>query len=616
MKPLPSRLWAYVQPHVWMLVVSLCLVAVVGLLEAATPFLIGLIFDTVLRASATPTIAIPFVNLQFNVPASDGRIFLVLLIIVTAVKAVAEFGSINVTAYLGQAVVRDLRNDLFERILLQPLHFFHFNPTGELISRVSADVERIQTAASETLAEFLKQAAILVFLVITIFAIDWKLAVGSLVLAPLVFYPTVWFGKTLRLLSRSNQQEMAEMANILYETLAGNRIVKAFSMEKAEAGRFRKVTQRIFKLNLRQRMTHSLSSPLMEVLGVLVVAAFLLYARSQIINQRMTVGLFVAFIIALIKLYDPVRRMSGITNTFQQAFGASGRIFEILALETEKDSGQATLARFSDCIEFDDVHFAYEPGVSVLDGISFRVGRGEVLAIVGPSGAGKTTLVNLLPRFYDVTQGRILIDGRNVRDFKLQSLRKQIAIVTQDVILFNDAIRANIAYGEPAAGEDAILRAAKAALVDEFVTSFDTRVGERGLRLSGGERQRLSIARALLKDAPILILDEATSSLDTESEALVQQALQNLMEGRTTIVIAHRLSTVRRADRIIVLADGRIKESGTHEELVVRRGLYWKLYNLQFQTWGDRPMPIQEAAEGGVPTGLAGGPDAKESVIP
>ena len=595
MKPLPSRLWAYVQPHVWMLVVSLCLVAVVGLLEAATPFLIGLIFDTLLRASATPTIAIPFVNLQFNVSASDGRIFLVLLIIVTAVKAVAEFGSINVTAYLGQAVVRDLRNDLFERILLQPLHFFHFNPTGELISRVTADVERIQTAASETLAEFLKQAAILVFLVITIFAIDWKLAAGSLVLAPLVFYPAVWFGKTLRLLSRSNQQEMAEMANILYETLAGNRIVKAFSMEKAEAGRFRKVTERIFKLNLRQRMTHSLSSPLMEVLGVLVVASFLLYARSQIINQRMTVGLFVAFIIALIKLYDPVRRMSGITNTFQQAFGASGRIFEILALETEKDSGQATLARFSDCIEFDDVHFAYEPGVSVLDGISFRVGLGEVLAIVGPSGAGKTTLVNLLPRFYDVTQGRILIDGRNVRDFKLQSLRKQIAIVTQDVILFNDAIRANIAYGEPAAGEDAILRAAKAALVDEFVTSFDTRVGERGLRLSGGERQRLSIARALLKDAPILILDEATSSLDTESEALVQQALQNLMEGRTTIVIAHRLSTVRRADRIIVLADGRIKESGTHEELVVRHGLYWKLYNLQFQTWGDRPMPIQEA---------------------
>jgi subfamily B ATP-binding cassette protein MsbA len=609
MKPIPSRLLAFVKPHVWVLLVSLCLVAIVGLLEAVTPFLIGLIFDTVLRASATPTIAIPFVNFQLNLSAPDGTIFLVLLIAATTLKAIAEYGSVNATAYLGQAVVRDLRNDLFERILLQPLRFFHFNPTGELISRVSADVERIQTAASETLAEFLKQAAILVFLMITIFVIDWKLAAASLALAPLVFYPTVWFGKRLRLLSRSNQQEMAEMANILYETVAGNRIVKAFSMENAEAGRFRRVTERIFKLNLRQRMTHSLASPLMEVLGVLVVAGFLLYARSQIINQRMTVGLFVAFIIALIKLYDPVRRMSGINNSFQQAFGASGRIFEILALDTEKDSGQITLSRFSDRIDFDDVHFAYEPGVPVLEGISFSVGRGEVLAVVGSSGAGKTTLVNLLPRFYDVTQGGILIDGTNVRDFQLQSLRKQIAIVTQDVILFNDTIRANIAYGEPAAGEDAILRAAKAALVDEFVTSFDRRVGERGLRLSGGERQRLSIARALLKDAPILILDEATSSLDTESEALVQQALQNLMAGRTTIVIAHRLSTVRRADRIIVLADGRIKESGTHEELVVRRGLYWKLYNLQFQTWGDRPMPIDEAAEGGVPTGLAGGPD-------
>ncbi|MBI2150804.1 MAG: ABC transporter ATP-binding protein, partial [Acidobacteria bacterium] len=466
---------------------------------------------------------------------------------------------------------------------LQPLRFFHFNPTGELISRVSADVERIQTAASETLAEFLKQTAILVFLTIAMFVIDWKLAAASLVLAPLVFYPAVWFGQRLRLLGKSNQQELAEMANVLYETLTGNRIVKAFTMERAEMGRFRKVTQRIFKLNLRQKMTHSLSSPLMEVLGVLVVAAFLLYAQSQIVNQRMTAGMFVMFIIALIKLYDPVRRMSGINNSFQQASGASGRVFEILSLETEKDTGGKTLPAFSDRIEFDDVRFGYEPGEAVLDGISFTARRGEVVAVVGSSGAGKSTLVNLLPRLYDVTGGRVLIDGKDIRELKLESLRRQIAMVTQDVILFNETVRANIAYGDPAAGEDAIVRAAKAALVDDFVTDYGAGIGERGLRLSGGERQRISIARALLKNAPILILDEATSSLDAESEALVQQALQNLMEGRTTIVIAHRLSTVRRADRIIVLADGRIKESGTHEELVVRRGLYWKLYNLQFQ---------------------------------
>ncbi len=577
------RFWAYVRSHMPVLALSLGLVAIVGVLEAVTPFLIGLIFDTVLRASAAPAIAIPFLDVRFNISAADGRVFLTLLVVVTAIKAAAEYGSVNAIAYLGHAVVRDLRNDVFDKIVFQPLSFFHSNPTGELISRVSADVERIQTAVSETLADFLKQAAILVFLIVAVVVIDWRLAAASLVLVPLVFYPTVWFGKRLRLLSKSNQQELAEMANLLYETLTGNRIVKAFMMERAEAGKFRKVTQRIFKLNLRQKMTHSLSSPLMEVLGVLVIAAFLLYARAQIINQRMTAGLFVAFVVALIKLYDPVRRMSGINNSFQQALGASGRVFEILALENEKDAGRETLPPFSDRIELEDVRFAYDGGETVLNGISFTVTCGEVVAIVGSSGAGKTTLVNLLPRFHDAGGGRILIDGRDVRDVTLESLRGQIAIVTQDVILFNDTIRANIAYGDPAAGEDAIRRAAKAALVDEFVTDYDLRIGERGLRLSGGERQRISIARALLKNAPILILDEATSSLDAESEAFVQQALQNLMEGRTTIVIAHRLSTVRRADRIIVLADGRIKESGTHEELVVRRGLYWKLYNLQFQ---------------------------------
>ena len=583
MKSIAVRLWAYVRSHLWALILSLCLVVVVGVLEAVTPFLIGLIFDTLLRTSDIPAITIPVINARITISALDGRLFLALLVAATAVKAFAEYGSVNTIAYLGQAVVRDLRNDVFERILYQPLRFFHFNPTGELISRVLADVDRIQTAASETLAEFLKQTAILIFLLFAIFAIDWKLASASLVLAPLVFYPAVWFGKKLRLLSKSNQQEMAEMANILYETVTGNRIVKAFTMEQAETGKFRKVTQRIFKLNLRQKMMHSLSSPMMEVLGILVITAFLLYARAQIASQQMTAGLFVAFIIALIKLYDPVRRMSGINNSFQQAFGASTRIFEITSMEAERDTGHETLRLFKDSIIFDEVSFGYDSGETILDGISFSVRRGDVVAIVGPSGVGKSTLVNLIPRFYDVTAGQILIDSRDARKFTLASLRNQIAMVSQDVILFNDTIRANIAYGDPAAGDDAIRAAAKAALVDDFVSDYDARIGERGMRLSGGERQRISIARALLKNVPILILDEATSSLDTESEALVQQALQNLMEGRTTIVIAHRLSTVRRADHIIVLADGRIRESGTHEELVLRRGLFWKLYNLQFQ---------------------------------
>src|SRR5438132_8028254 len=344
-----ARFGAYVRPFKWVLGVSLCLVAVVGLLEAVTPFLIGLIFDTLLRASTTSTIEIAWIHIKYTVAAVDGGTVLILLVAVTVVKAIAEYGSVNMISYLGQAVVRDLRNDVFDKIIYQPLRFFHFNPTGELISRVSSDVERIQTAASETLAEFLKQGAILIFLLVAIFAIDWKLAAVSIVVAPLVFYPAVWFGKKLRLLSKSNQQEMAEMANILYETITGNRIVKAFSMEQAETSKFRKLTQRIFALNLRQKMTHTLSSPLMEVVGILVIAGFLIYARAQISSQRMTAGLFVAFVIALIKLYDPVRRMSGINNSFQQAFGASGRVFEILSIAAEQDTGHEVLRGFTDC---------------------------------------------------------------------------------------------------------------------------------------------------------------------------------------------------------------------------------------------------------------------------
>ncbi len=580
----PFRLlWSYVRPYSWLLGGAVVLVAIVGLLEAATPFLIGLVFDTMLGAADIPTITIPFFNLHINIAAADGRMFLLMLIAATAIKVTAEYGSTYASVHVGQSVVRNIRNDLFQTILQQPLGFFHFNPTGELISRVSTDVDRVELAASVTLSEFLKQTAILLFMVFTVFVIDWRLAATSAILAPLVFLPAVWFGKRLRALSHSNQQEMAEMANILYEGIEANRVVKSFTMESNEAQRFRTVTQRIFRLNVRELMTASLSSPLMEVLGVLVVAGFLVYARTQVVGQRMTAGLFIAFVIGLIKLYDPVRRMSGINNSFQQAFGASSRIFEILCLEKEKDTGEKTLGGCKGSIEFNDVQFGYTPGQSVINGVSFSVNPGEVLAIVGPSGVGKTTLVNLLPRLYEATAGEILIDGQNVRGFTLASLRKQIAVVTQDVILFNDTVRANIKYGDTRASDDAVMGAARAALVDSFVADYDLRSGERGSRFSGGERQRISIARALLKNAPILILDEATSALDAESEVLVQQALQNLMEGRTTIVIAHRLSTVRRADRIIVLADGRIKESGTHEELVLRRGLYWKLYNLQFQ---------------------------------
>ena len=574
------KLLGYVRRHQSALWLALPLACLVGLTEAATPFLLSGVFETWLGStgiSKPPSV----LGISLDLAYLGGATLLALLIGVTILKTVAEYGSLSATAWLGQSVVRDLRNDVFGRILRQPLQFFLQSSTGELISRVSTDIERVQTASSETLAEFLKQSAILVFLTIAIFVIDWRLSLASLVLIPLVFYPTVWFGRKLRSLSRSNQQELGEMAGVVSEAFSGNRIVKAFLMEDAENRRFQSITQRLFKTNLRQRLTHALSSPMMEVLGILVIAGFVIYA-----NQRqMKSGLLMGFVLALVKLYDAVRRMSGISNSFQQAQGASSRIFEILALPPEPDSGRTELREFRNAIEFRDVAFEYTPGCPVLNHIDFDVRKGDVVAIVGASGSGKSTLVNLVPRFFDVTGGRILIDGVDVRDCTLQSLRAQLAIVTQDVILFDDTIWGNIAYGNPSAPRDRILAAARAALVDDFVSvlpqKYETRIGERGLRLSGGERQRISIARAILKDAPILILDEATSSLDSESEVYVQRALQNLMEGRTTIVIAHRLSTIRHADKIVVLQDGAVQETGRHEDLLARRGTYWRLHSVQ-----------------------------------
>jgi ATP-binding cassette, subfamily B, bacterial MsbA len=577
------KLLGYVGNHQRALWVALPLACLVGAMEAATPFLLSGVIDTWFNGPnvAAGAFSASFLGFSLDLAYLGGATLLALLIGATILKTAAEYGSVAATAWLGQAVVRDLRNDVFGQILRQPLQFFLQSSTGDLISRVSTDIERVQTASSETLAEFLKQSAILVSLTFAIFVIDWKLSVASLILIPLVFYPAVWFGKRLRLLSRSNQEELGEMANIVNEAFSGNRIVKAFLMEGAENRRFQTITQRLFRTNLRQKMTHALSSPLMETLGILVVAGFVIYAHER----QMKFGLLLGFIFALMKLYDGVRRMSGINNSFQQALGASSRILEILILQPEPETGSIELKGFKTALEFQNVGFSYGPDLPVLQHVDFEVRKGEVVAIVGASGAGKSTLVNLVPRFFDVSAGRILLDGVDIRDCTRQSLRAQLAIVTQDVILFDDTVWGNIAYGNPAAPRDRVVAAARAALVDDFVSllpqKYETRIGERGLRLSGGERQRISIARAILKDAPILILDEATSSLDSESEVYVQRALQNLMEGRTTIVIAHRLSTVRHADRIVVLQDGSVEEVGRHEDLIAQRGVYWRLHNIQ-----------------------------------
>jgi len=582
----PRKLLRYVRKHVAVLWAAVGLSALLGVLESLRTVLIGYVFIAFFGNAASNVTVITEGTRRFlDFSKFSSNALLALLIGTTIIKVITEYGAITASAYLGQSVVRDLRNDVFSKILFQPLRFFDRNPTGELMSRISADIERIQSAASDTLADALKQGAITVFMVGTILYLDWKLSLASFVLIPIVVFPTAWLGKRLRSLSRSNQKEMAEMSNVMFEAFSGNRIVKAFLMEGAENRRFGQVTQRLFRTNLRQKMTHALSSPMMEVVGVLAVAAYVVHTSG--LNNP---ALMVSFILALAQLYDAVRRMSGINNSFQQGFGASDRIFEILGLDGESDAGTVEVQRFSNAIEFQNVAFEYVPNVPVLADVSFKVERGEIVAIVGASGAGKSTLVNLVPRFFDTASGSIRIDGRDVRECTLASLRRQIAVVTQDVILFDDTIRANIAYGDPAASEDAVRQAARAALVDDFVSAlaerYETRIGERGLRLSGGERQRISIARAILKNAPILILDEATSSLDSESEVYVQRALQNLMEGRTTIVIAHRLSTIRRADRIVVMSEGRVCEIGAHDALMARQGVYWKLHSLQFPEEG------------------------------
>ncbi|MFI5104625.1 MAG: ABC transporter ATP-binding protein, partial [Terriglobales bacterium] len=405
-------------------------------------------------------------------------------------------------------------------------------------------------------------------------------------------YSSRKIGKQVRSTTRKGQDKLAEIQNILHETITGNRIVKAFTMERWEIDRFRAAAKKLLKANLKSVAAQAISSPLMEIIGSVAVAALLVLGRNQIKTGAMTTGIFLTFIIAVFKLYDPVRKMAFFNNSFQQALGASSEIFRFLDEEDEikERPGAIALPAFRERIRFENLSFSYagasgnEP--DILREVNLEVRSGEVVAIVGSSGAGKSTLMQLIPRFFDVTGGAVKIDGHDVRDVTLASLRAQIGIVTQDTILFNDTVRNNIAYGQPDVPQDAVITAAKAALAHDFIEKmpegYDSVIGERGLRLSGGERQRIAIARALLKNAPILILDEATSALDAESESLVQAALHNLMSGRTVLVIAHRLATIRRVDRIVVLEHGCIADSGTHDDLLTRLGTYRKLYELQF----------------------------------
>jgi ATP-binding cassette, subfamily B, bacterial MsbA len=598
-----TRLLRYVAPYWWQLLSSVALMALVGLLDAFRVLLIGPIFDRVLNPASQSQ------NIQlFKIPGGDRAVYLqqfvpshfqnawtivaVCLVGATILKGIFDYVGTYLVNYAGFGMITDMRDELYNSILRRSAAFFQRHTTGTLLSTIVNDVERIQFAMSSVMAEFLQQLFTLLFTACVVILLGGKLAWVLLLFVPFIIYSAGKIGRRVRHTTRRGQDKLADIQNILHETITGNRIVKAFSMEAWEASRFRLAAKRLFQANLRSVAASAVSSPLMDIFGAIAIAMLLLLGRGQIAHGAFTAGTFLAFIVAVFKLYDPVRKFALFNNSFQQALGASSEIFRFMDTEDEvrEKPSAKPLPRFMKSICFDDVSFSYrengEDSREILSHINLEVKAGEVVAVVGSSGAGKSTLVHLIPRFFDVTGGTLLVDGHDVRDVTLSSLRSQIGIVTQETVLFNDSVRNNIAYGQPHVPAKSVEAAARMALAHGFImempAGYDTVIGERGLRLSGGERQRIAIARAILKNAPILILDEATSALDNESEALVQSALQNLMAGRTVVVIAHRLSTVRRADRIVVLDAGTISDMGAHDELMKKLGTYRRLYDLQF----------------------------------
>jgi subfamily B ATP-binding cassette protein MsbA len=513
-----------------------------------------------------------------------------LIVVLYLIKGAGAYLSGYLMTDVGQRVVRDLRNVLFTHILGQSAAFFSSRTSGKLLSRITNDVGQVQQAVSETIGDLARESLSLLGFAGLLFYYDARLAIVCLTGTPLVVYPLVRLGQRVRRTTTRSQEALEQITHVSAEAFTGHRIVKAFGAEQRETSKFMAASQHLYRTSMKVTSVLSVLPPLMEFIGGLAFAAALWYGSQEIAAGRLTTGEFIGFIAALFMMYGPAKKLSRVNANMQQAMAASERIFEMLDTHSEvrERPNAAALPPFSRAIEFRAVHFSYASSAEMtLRSVSLSVGAGQTLAIVGRSGAGKTTLVNLLPRFYDVTDGAILIDGHDVRDVSLASLRSQIGIVTQETVLFDDTIATNIAYGRPAASRDEIERAARAAHAHEFIVGlpggYETMIGERGQRLSGGQRQRLAIARAILRDSPILILDEATSALDTESEMLVQDALSNLMLNRTSFVIAHRLSTVRRADLIVVIERGCIVETGTHDALIARGGAYARLYELQLQ---------------------------------
>jgi subfamily B ATP-binding cassette protein MsbA len=588
------KLLRYAAPHRMLIAGAMLAMLVYGAASAAQAWLIKPIIDDVLQDDVLQAQAQS--SLQFVAAA---------IVIAYFFKGLGAYFSSYLMDDLGHRVVMQLRNQLFSHLLNQSAAFFARRTTGGLLSRINNDVGQVHRAVAETVGDLARESLALVGYAALLFYYDAGLALLAMTGAPLAIYPLVRLGKRLRMVTRWSQERLEYMSHVAGEAFTGHRIVKAFGAERREAEKFERAARALYRTNLKVTGVLSVLPPMMEFVGGLAIAGALWYGSREIAEGRLTAGEFTSFVAALLLMYGPVKKLSRVNANLQQAAAASERIFELLDKHTEVvETADATpLPPFRDRIEFRGVDFRYEDshGRSTIRDVTFSVRAGQMIAIVGRSGAGKTTLVNMLPRFYDVTSGAILIDGVDIRSVTLRSLREQIGIVTQETVLFDDTIAANIAYGAPDASREQIEAAARTAHAHDFISGlpegYDTRIGERGQRLSGGQRQRLAIARALLKNSPILILDEATSSLDSESERLVQDALTTLMLNRTSFVIAHRLSTVRRADAIIVMERGRIAEMGRHDELIARPGgVYARLHQMQ----------LIEPKKSGVAAGPAG----------
>jgi ATP-binding cassette, subfamily B, bacterial MsbA len=566
------RLLGYLRPHVWPhgVVAVVCMLGF-SAVEGSIPFLARFTFDQVFKKQHPEALPLAVVG----------------VLVAALLRGGLDFGASYLTDWIGQRVVTDLRNELTAHMQRLDLSFFNRRRAGQIVSRVTADVSLVRGTVTDAVTSIFEDITRLVLLVAGAVYLDWVLALLAVCLFPVAALPIRYFSSQLRQTSRRMQEGVGRLNALLHENVQGNRVVKAFGQEGYEQRRFEEHNERLFRLFMRASLLRSM--PVTEVLAGIAVAGIIWYGGTSVIGGTRTEGAFVGFIIAVFLLYEPFKRLVRTNYSIQQGLAGAERVFELLDTpSTVVDRPDAlTLERVEDAIEFHDVSFSYDPGEPVLRHVDLCIPVGQVVALVGMSGGGKSTLADLIPRFYDVTEGRITIDGTDVREFTLASLRAQIAVVTQFTFLFNDSIRSNIAYGDPNRSMDEIVAAARAANAHDFITEmprgYETPIGDLGVRLSGGQRQRLAIARALLKNAPLLILDEATSALDTESEGLVQEALERLMANRTTLVVAHRLSTVRRADRIVVLVRGEIVESGTHEDLLARGAEYRKLYELQFR---------------------------------